>query len=193
MLFRSLPIRSPIDGQVVCFEKVLGEGVVPEETIFEIHDMSRPWAKAFLAEGDAPKVPVGTSVRVRLLSDPTFLAQGKVVQSARTLNVENRTLAVWVEFLEPPSKPLQRNLLARISATIGSPAPTLAVPVTSIVREQSRSYVFVQKPGGLLERRVVELGRADDRYVEVRRGLEMGEQIAVQGAAELQTTYASVR
>ena len=50
----SLPIRSPIDGQVVRFEKVLGEGVVPEETIFEIHDMSRPWAKAFLAEGDAP-------------------------------------------------------------------------------------------------------------------------------------------
>ena len=159
----SLPIRSPIDGQVVRFEKVLGEGVVPEETIFEIHDMSRPWAKAFLAEGESPKVPVGTPVRVRLLSDPTFLAQGKVVQSARTLNVENRTLAVWVEFLEPPSKPLQRNLLARISATIGSPAPTLAVPVTSIVREQSRSYVFVQKPGGLLERRVVEIGRADDQ------------------------------
>lgn len=189
----SLPIRSPIDGQVVRFDKVLGEGVVPEETIFEVHDMSRPWAKVFLAEGNAPKVPVGTSVRVRLLSDPKFLAEGKVVQSARTLNVENRTLAVWVEFLEPLPKPLQRNLLARISATIGSPAPTLAVPGTSIVREQSRSYVFVQKSGGLLERRVVEPGRADDRFVEIRRGLEVGEQIAVQGVAELQTTYASVR
>jgi multidrug efflux pump subunit AcrA (membrane-fusion protein) len=39
----------------------------------------------------------------------------------------------------------------------------------------------------------VELGRADDRYVEVRSGLQEGDRVAVQGAEELQTTYASVR
>jgi len=189
----SLPLRSPIEGVVVRFEKVLGEGVAADEAIFEVHDLSQPWAKAFLSEGDAPKVQIGTPVRVRLLSDPSFVAEGKVVQSARMLGVENRTLAVWIEFTNPVHKPLLRNLLAHISATISRPEATLAVPITAIVREQTRSYVFVQEVGGLLERRSVELGRSDDRFVEIQRGLAIGEQIAVQGTAELQTTYASVR
>jgi multidrug efflux pump subunit AcrA (membrane-fusion protein) len=127
------------------------------------------------------------------LSDPSFVAEGKVVQSARLVGAENRALAVWIEFANPGDKSLQRNLLARISATIGKPEATLAVPRSAIVREGTRNYVFVQKEGGLLERRGIELGRTDDRFVEVRGGLAGGERVAVQGTAELQTTYASVR
>lgn len=189
----ALPIRSPIDGVVIRFDKVLGESVTADEFLFEIHDLSHPWTKAFLSEGEAAKVRIGTSARVRLLSDPNFVAQGKVVQSARMLGAENRTMAVWIEFADQGERSLQRNLLARVSATIGASEATLAVPLSSIVREGMRSYVFVQGKGGLLERRGVELGRSDDRFVEVRRGLSVGESVAVQGTAELQTTYASIR
>ena len=189
----ALPIRSPIDGIVVRFDKVLGEGVTSDEAIFEIHDLSHPWARGFLSEGEATKVPVGTPARVRVLSDASFVADGKVVQSARMIGADNRALAVWIDFANPEVKPLQRNLIARISATIGKPQATLAVPRAAILREGTRSYVFVQKDGGLLERRGVELGRSDDRFVEVRSGVTTGERIAVQGTAELQTTYASVR
>ena len=189
----ALPIRSPIDGVVVRFGKVLGEGVAADESLFEIHDLSHPWAKAFLSEGEAAKVRIGTPVRVRLLSDPSFVAEGKVVQSARMVGAENRALAVWIEFANASDKSLQRNLLARISATIGKPKATLAVPRLAIVREGTRNYVFVQKADGLLERRAFEPGRTDDRFVEVRGGLTVGEMVAVQGTAELQTTYASVR
>lgn len=189
----ALPIRSPIDGVVVRFGKVLGEGVTADESLFEIHDLSHPWAKGFLSEGEAAKVRIGTPVRVRLLSDPSFVGEGKVVQSARMVGAENRALAVWIEFVYPGDKSLQRNLLTRISATIGKPEATLAVPRSAIIREGTRNYVFVQKEGGLLERRGIELGRTDDRFVEVRGGLAIGEKVSVQGTTELQTTYASVR
>ncbi|MBC7820478.1 MAG: efflux RND transporter periplasmic adaptor subunit, partial [Planctomycetaceae bacterium] len=189
----SLPIRSPIDGIVVRFDKVLGEGVTADDALFEIHDLSHPWAKGFLSEGEAAKVRTGTPARVRLLSDPSFVAEGKVVQSARMVGAENRALAVWIEFANPGEQPLLRNLMARISATINKPDAALAVPRSAVLREGTRNYVFVQKKGGLLERRGIEPGRSDDRFVEVRSGLTSGEQIAVQGIAELQTTYASVR
>lgn len=189
----ALPIRSPIDGVVVQFGKVLGESVSADEPLFEIHDVLHPWAKAFLSEREAAMVRVGTPARVRLLSNPSFVAEGRVVQSARMLGVENRTMAVWIEFASQNDKPLHRNLLARISATIGQPEATLAVPISAIVSEGTRKHLFIQKEGGLLERRSVELGRSDDRFVEVRGGLAVGEKVAVQGTAELQTTYASVR
>jgi RND family efflux transporter MFP subunit len=189
----TLPIRSPIDGVIVRLDKALGEGVSADEAILEVHDLSHPWVRAFLAEADAPKIAIGSETRVRLLSDPGFLAAGKVVKSARMLGAQNRTLSVWIEFNEAVPKPLQRNLLARITAITGKPNAALAAPLASIVREQTQSYVFVQKKDNLLERRHVELGRADDRFVEIKNGLTAGELIAVQGAAELQTTYASVR
>lgn len=189
----TLPIRSPIDGVVVRLDKTLGEGVSADESMLEVHDLSRPWVKAFLAEADAPKIAIGAEMRIRLLSDPSFLASGKVVKSARMLGTQNRTLSIWIEFSGDVAKPLQRNLLARITAITGKPRAVLVVPLEAIVREQTQAYVFVQKKDNLLERRHIELGRADDRFVEIKKGLTAGELIAVQGAAELQTTYASVR
>ena len=189
----TLPIRSPINGVVVRFDKVLGQGIRSDDPILEIHDLSHPWVKGFVSEADAPQLRIGTPTRIRLLSDPDFVATGKIVRSARMLSEENGTLAIWIEMDNPHGKPLQRNLLARISATLSAPTAKLAVPLSAIVREQTRNYVFFQRQRGLLERISVELGRADDRYVEIRGGLTIGDPVAVQGTAELQTTYASVR
>lgn len=189
----TIPIRAPIEGVVVRLNKVLGEGVTADEALLEIHDGTQPWVKAFLAEKDVVKVGIGTSARVRLLSDPAFIAEARVVQSARSFGIDTRTLEVWLKFTTPPQQTLQRNLLADVTVIVGHSDATLALPLSAIVREQTRSYVFVQKWGGLLERRSVELGRSDDRYVEITAGLNEGERVAVQGTAELQTTYASIR
>lgn len=189
----TLPIRSPINGTVVKLNKVLGEQVGPDESVFEIHDLSRFLAKGFLSERDAGLVQTGAPARVRLSTDSGLVAKGKVVRSTRQFSESNRTLVVWVE-LETESIPtLQRNLLARISATIGEPQFAIAVPISAIATDGTRNFVFVQKKDGLIERRNVETGRADDRFVVIQSGLNLGEMIAVQGTAELQTTYASVR
>jgi hypothetical protein len=109
------------------------------------------------------------------------------------LTGESRTLTLWIDLNEMPQKLVQRNLLARVTASVGKAQTSLAVPLSAIVREGSRSYVFVQKKDGLIDRRFVELGPADDRYVAIKKGLSQGDQVVVQGVAELQTTYASVR
>ena len=85
------------------------------------------------------------------------------------------------------------NLLARLTITLDRPGPILAVPSEALVQDVLRSYVFVRKPDETFERRLVEAGRADDRYVEIISGLEVGEVIAIRGASELQTAYASLR
>ena len=67
------------------------------------------------------------------------------------------------------------------------------MPSEALLRDGLRSYLFVRRPDETFERRLVETGRADDRFIEITRGLEAGEAIAVRGAAELQTAYASLR
>jgi RND family efflux transporter MFP subunit len=189
----TLPIRSPINGTVAKLNKVLGEQVGPDDSIFEIHDLSHVLAKGFLSEREAAFVKPGAPARVRLTADASLVAEGKVVRSTRQLSQANRTLVVWVELESGAVPTLQRNLLARISTTLGKPLSAVAVPISAIATDGSRKFVFVQKEDGLLERRNVETGQADDRFIVIQSGLNTGEMIAVQGAAELQTTYASVR
>lgn len=189
----ALPLRSPIAGTVVRFDKVLGEEIKSEEPVFEIHDLSHPLVQGFLTEREAAVIHIGMPVRIRLSADEHFMAEGWIIRSARVLRDENRTLAVWVEFDTPTKSRLQQNLLARISATVEKGTLQLAIPRSAFVKEGTRSYVFVEKQNALLDRRYVEVGRADDRYIQVLKGLSEGERVAVQGAAELQTTYASIR
>ncbi len=189
----SIPIRSPISGRVVRVNKTLGEGVGADESLLEVCDYRRVWAQGFLLEQEAGRVGTGLPARVKLVSRPEFLGLGQIVRSAQQIGEQDRTLSVWVEFGQPEGFVLQRNLLAELTATLSSSQSTLAVPRSALARDGIRNYVFVQKPDGLLERRMVMVGRADDRWVEVRGGLQAGEIVAVQGISELATTYAGVR
>lgn len=192
-LVETLPLRAPISGTVIQFNKILGQAIKTEEALFAVHDLAHVWVQGYLFERDVGRIRTGQQVRIRLVADPQFLAEGVVVRSGRTFGVKDRTLPVWVELKETPKQPLPYNLLVRLTATLGRPQPALAVPLEALVRDGLRSYLFVRRPDETFERRPVETGGADDRFIEITSGLEAGELIAVQGAAELQTAYASLR
>jgi multidrug efflux pump subunit AcrA (membrane-fusion protein) len=84
-------------------------------------------------------------------------------------------------------------MLARLTLAVSEPPPTLAVPVDAVLREGGAAYLFVRRPDDSFERRPVETGRDDGRFVEVVRGLAEGESVAVRGVADLQTAYASLQ
>ena len=84
-------------------------------------------------------------------------------------------------------------MLARVTLTTERPSPTLAIPLNAVVRDGLRNFVFVQKPDGTFDRRRLELGRADDRFVEIKSGLTLGEILATSGVPQIQTAYSAVR
>lgn len=195
-----LPVRSPMDGVVVSFDRALGQAVKAEEPLFAVHDLTRPLFVGHLAEGEAARVHPGQKARIRLNADPSFLGEGTVVRSDNVFGADSRTLKVWVEPTGPPRQPLRYGQLARLSVTVGVAERSsakqplfLAIPLTAVAREGTRTFMFVRKPDGSFERRPVELGRADDLHVEVRRGLEAGDPVAVRGVPALQTAYAVIR
>jgi len=192
-LLPRLPVRAPIDGVVMDFDKVLGHVVEPDESIFEIHDLSQVWVQGFVSELDLARVKVGQTVRVRLVADPEEVLTGTLVRSGRSVGKEDRTLSVWIELRQMPRLPVQHNMLARLTIETGTILPQLAVPRTAIVREGSRSYLFVRNADDTFERRFVVIGRSDDVAVEILDGLRLEESVVVTGAMALQTGYAALR
>ncbi len=192
-LLPTLPVRSPIDGVVMDFDKVLGHVVQPDESVFEIHDLSHVWVQGFVSERDLSRVKVGQTVRVRFVADATEVVTGTLVRSGRSVGQDDRTLSVWIELRQMPRVPVQHNMLARLTIETGSIPPQLAVPREAIVREGTRSYVFVHKVDDTFERRFVVLGRSDDVAVQILEGLVPNDSVAVSGARALQTGYAALR
>jgi cobalt-zinc-cadmium efflux system membrane fusion protein len=192
-IIEAVPVRSPIDGVVVGFDRTLGQAVKAEEPLFAVHDLTRPVVQGYVSERDLARVRVGQKVRVRVAGDPEFLADGAVTRSGRAVGPDSRTLSVWIELDRPPAQPLRHGQLARLTLVLGQPRPVLAVPRPAVVYEGTRAYAFVRQPDGAFDRVPVELGRADDRFVEVVRGLKPGDPVAVRGTAELQTAYAGIK
>jgi membrane fusion protein, heavy metal efflux system len=192
-LVEALPVRCPIDGVVVHFDRVLGQAVKADEALLTVHDLSRPWIQGYVSERDLGQVRLGQKVRVRLTADPDFLADGVVVRSGRVFGVTDRTLSVWIELERPPAAPLRHGQLARLTLSLRRPPPTLAAPLSAVWRKGAQAFVFVQGVDGAFDRRAVVTGRSDDRRVEITLGLLPGERVVVQGAEGLRTAYAVIR
>ena len=192
-LVHLLPVRAPIDGVIVRFDKSLGQVIQADEPMFEMHDLSRIVVRAHLGERDIGKAPVGATARVRVVAEPEFLAEGKVVRGGSTFGEDNRTASVWIELAGEIDATLYHDMLARVTLAVKNVKPVLAVPTSTVINEGTRSFVFVEDATGLLTRRAVKTGRADDRFVEIVSGLEAGEKVAIEGATNLQTAYASLR
>jgi cobalt-zinc-cadmium efflux system membrane fusion protein len=192
-LVDALPIRAPIGGSVVHFQAKLGQFVKAEDPLFEVHDLSRPVIRGYVAEAELPRVLRADRARVRLPADPSFLALGRVVRRGQVVGDTDRTLSVWVELPEAPAQVLLEGTLARLTLLVGNGRPVLAVRREAVVRSGGLTVVFVRQTDGGYAPRAVTVGAGDDEFVEIKGGLREGEVVAVHGAAELQTGYASLK
>jgi RND family efflux transporter MFP subunit len=189
----ALPVRAPIAGTVVRFRAALGQAVKAEDPLFEVHDLTAAGVRAFVPEGQLAAVRVGQRGRMRLVADPGVAAEAVITRADPTLGAESHTASVWAELRGRPRAPLLDGMLARLTLVVAEPPPTLAVPRDAVYRDGTDAYLFVRRADGTFERRPVELGRADDLFVEVRGGVREAEPVAVEGVAGLQTAFASVR
>ncbi len=188
------PVRAPFAGVVVNFDKVLGQAAAAHESLFEVRDpAARAPIRGFVPERDTNKIKPGQIVRARLIADPNFVGRGVVARSGGTFGAENRTQPIWVDLDAGSAPALLHGQLATLSVVLGQRPPALAVPRSSVATEGTTTFVFVQKTDGTFDRRAVEIGPADDRFVTITRGLADGEPVAVAGVNELMTAFSSLR
>jgi RND family efflux transporter MFP subunit len=189
----TIPILAPADGIVASFDRTLGQSIKAEEPIFEIRDDSQPLVRGFAAESELRFLRTGQRARIRLVSNPSNEYRARVVRSSRVLSGAERAVSFWLEFDHDSIPRARLGETARICLTIDSPTAVPALPRGAVIHDGTKSYVFVQKDNGTFDRRTVETGRSDDRFVEITQGAAIGEKIAVSGVADLWTGFNAVK
>ena len=174
---RTIDWPSPATGDVIDKRVVKGQRVMPGDELYRITDHSHVWVIADVSESDLSSVRVGTraTVTVRAYSDTPV--DGEVTLIYPELRAETRTARVRIEVPNPEGR-LKVDMYADVVfSDSGGDKPVAAVPESALIDSGTRQVVLIAKGEGRFEPRAVKPGRRGGGFVEIREGVENGEEV----------------
>lgn len=159
----------------------IAEGVTvrQRQKILSLPDLSRMRVKTQIHEAVLDQVRVGLPVTIKIDAFPNRTYQGVVEQvavvpsSSYYTTVKTYDCAIKIDELVEQLKP---GMTAVVDIHVERLKDILAVPVQAIVQVDGSTWCYSQTDHGI-ERRDVELGRTNDKFVHVTKGLASGERI----------------
>lgn len=172
---RTIPVVSPIDGFVTAKMALAGARVMAGEKLMEIADLSRVWVIADVFEYELPLVRAGQKAHLHLGS--TVLHGAAVDYIYPEIN--NRTRTAKVRFAVPnPGARLLPQMYATVDIDVNL-GERLSVPTDAVIDTGERRIVYVATGPGRFAMTPVTIGTTAGDRVEIREGLEEGQQVAV--------------
>lgn len=167
-------------------ELAVGSRLAAGEAAFQIVDLQNMKVLAQVEETDIPAVQKDQPVEVFLDAYPDLTFDGKVVQvgvRSETGSAGTTVFPVVVQ-MDPTDIPLRLGYNATVDIKVLSKTDILSVPVTALLEEDGKEYLYVVEDGKAF-RREIRTGDRTEEWVEVVSGLEGGERIVVEGVGKV--------
>jgi len=181
-----IPVLAPISGQVV--ERLVAPGQVVQAgqtQAFTISDLSTVWVLANVFQGDLAFVQSGEDVVVQTDAYPGSF-HGKISYVSPALDPNTRTLQARV-VVDNPGEKLKRDMYCTVSVSAGSLSNVIAVPDSSILRDDNNQpFAYVANGANQFGRRDVELGASQNGKTQILKGISVGDRVVGDGSLFLQ-------
>jgi cobalt-zinc-cadmium efflux system membrane fusion protein len=176
-------VISLFDGIIISRAINVGQIVNPQDNLFHIADLSKLWAVANIPEQQASFIQKDEIVSIEIPALDNKQIEAKIVFEDSIVDPQTRTVMVRAELdnLGLLFKPDMLTSMYIRSKKISK----LAIPVSSVVRENDRKYVLVQNTPKTFRLREVELGTRDGNLFSIISGLSEGETVVTDGAFHL--------
>ncbi len=182
-----LRLTTPITGRVIERNVTRGQSVEATLTAFRVADLSRVWVELAVFEGQLSAIHAGDMVDVFSATGADNAVHGSVAYVGDVIDLATRTAAVRIVVQHPES---QLRPGQSVSATIHVSAPVsgaISLPLAAVTSVDGKSTVFVAHDDFSVEPRAVQLGAQDGDRVEIAKGIERGERVAVSGVFALKS------
>ncbi|MEI6166566.1 MAG: efflux RND transporter periplasmic adaptor subunit [bacterium] len=183
-----LSVRAPAAGTIIEKHAVTGEMVEPGKDLMLLSDLTTVWVWANVQSRDlapllAAKKQGTVGVEILVSAFPDRLFKGVLDYVGATMNEETRTVKVRAT-VENAGMELRPGMFceAAISLGNGQQEEILAVPRTSVLSDEGKSFVFKHWKDDFFVRQDVRQGREFFGMVEISKGLQAGDTIATDGA-----------
>ena len=171
----NLTLLSPFRGIVQSVPAEQGKAVKVRDILVEVADLSVVWVWAEFYENELPMLKLGQQIDVTTNAYPGEKFQGTISVINPFLDPAKRTAKVRIDIPNPEFKLRPAMYVnAELAMQMGE---GLTIPASAMMPTGSRSIVFVDKGGGKLEPRVVQLGPKYGDSYEVQSGLQENERV----------------
>jgi membrane fusion protein, copper/silver efflux system len=176
-------MRAPISGTVLENKAVRGSAVNPGDVLYTLGTLDPVWITADIYEVDLARVRAGEKLQAIVTAFPDERFDGVISRISPNIDPATHTMQIRCEVRNPSGK-LKPQMLARIQI-VTRPGSALVVPQEALIFETDSYYAYVDRGGGLIERRKVTIGSWNAQgYARVVSGLTAGERVV--RAASLQ-------
>jgi cobalt-zinc-cadmium efflux system membrane fusion protein len=181
-----IPVLAPISGEVV--ERLVAPGQVVQAgqtQAFTISDLSTVWVLANVYQTNLAFVRSGEGVIVQTDAYPDSF-HGRISYVSPALDPTTRTLQARI-VVDNPGEKLKRDMYCTVSVAAGSFSNVIAVPDSSILRDDNNQpFVYVANGENQFGRRDVELGASQNGQVQILKGISVGDRVVGDGSLFLQ-------
>ena len=155
----------------------IGEGALMRERqrILSLTDLSKMQVKTSVHESVQNQIMAGLSVTVRLdaFSDRVYTGTVKSVDmlpdEGSWYNSDTKMYKTFVT-IDEEVEDLKPGMTAVVEIHVDRIDDVLTVPVQAIMQKQKSTYCYVEI-NGRIERQDIEVGRSNDKFVEIKSGL----------------------
>ncbi|UXD67940.1 efflux RND transporter periplasmic adaptor subunit [Sphingobacterium faecium] len=181
ILGQSLLVRSPISGEVITHDIVVGQYIKSDEpSRAKIADLSQVWVVGMVKEQDLNLISKLDVAEISIAAFPDKKIKGTIYHIDEILNEDTRSVQVLVA-CQNSDKLLKPGLYVSVNF-IEKASDVIFIPEKSLLQYNDQSYVLVQIGQDQYLKRPVKTGITDQGKVQVISGLTVGECVISEGA-----------
>jgi RND family efflux transporter MFP subunit len=194
-------VRAPADG-VLVYDKsrfwdpssqIRAGGMVhDQQTLFQLPDLARMQVKVKIHESMIKKVKKGQKAEISVESEAHMVLHGtveKVGILADTMGYWNEGgVKEYVTIIKiddlPENAGLNPGFTAQVKILADELKDVLLVPVQAVAEKEGKHYAYVNRFAGV-DRREVEVGDTNEKFVAIKSGLEEGDKVVLDARSRL--------
>ncbi len=175
---QSLEIVAPFDGYVVEKKAVEGARFEAGQALLTLANLDQVWIVADFPEDRARYINVGVELQVRVPSLPKYFAICPV-RYLEPVDESDERKGLRVRLvMNNEKRELSPGVFTQLSCEV-SLGDCLVVPSGAVMPMAGKLMVFVEREGGQLETRQVEVGVQSGDYYQILSGVREGQKVVI--------------
>ena len=178
----NLILRTPRSGEIGFKQAEIGNIAQAGQKLLSVIDMSEVYVDYTISEQDLAAFTVGQMIEVNVDSLGKAYT-GKVTYISPSSDI-NQQFTIRIQLNSPDDK-LKAGMFVRSVVEAEVKADVIAVPKEAIMNRNGKTYLFVVNEKQEVKEQEVVLGATGDTVVEILKGIEVGNKIAVTNISRL--------
>ncbi|MDY3939106.1 MAG: efflux RND transporter periplasmic adaptor subunit [Spirochaetia bacterium] len=202
------PVVAPISGYITFRNGQIGTTINSATPIYRIGDLTQLRVLTSTPERYVTKIFMNQKAEILLEAFPGKVFVARIAEISPVLDTESRTMDIWLEFTSS-IKGFKPGMFGTVKLFTDYKNNVITLPVDTVVTRFNENFVFVvsdeeveidnpdyiseSKTPGVpakimqkkVERRIVEEGIRIDGYVEIVSGLNVDDEVVIEGQTQL--------